>query len=162
MKQRGFTLLELILTIAVLTIFTAAAIPVARSTIKRQREVELRRALRDLRTALDRYRQIADTGLIKSTEMTPSEQCMGGGIGTGCYPPNLDVLVEGVSLSRGVDRKIKLLRKIPVDPMTGQAEWGMRSFKQEPSARSWDGQNVFDVYSLSDGTALDGTKYKDW
>ncbi len=162
MRQKGFTLLELILTIAVLTIFTAAAIPIARNTFKRQKEIELRHALRELRTALDRYRQIADSGLIKSTEITPSDQCMGGQVGTGCYPPSLDVLVEGVELSRGVDRKIKLLRKIPVDPMTGQTEWGKRSFKDDPDSRSWGGLNIFDVYSLSNGTALDGTKYRDW
>jgi len=162
MRQKGFTLLELILTIAVLTIFTAAAIPIAKNTVKRQREIELRRDLRDLRSAIDRYRQIADTQLVKTTEITPSEQCMGGTIGTGCYPPDLDILVEGVPLSRGVDRKIKLLREIPLDPMTGDRKWGLRSFKQDSDSRSWDGQNVFDVYSLSDGTALDGTKYKDW
>jgi general secretion pathway protein G len=150
------------LAIAVLTIFTAAVIPVTKNTVKRQREIELRRALRELRTAIDRYRQIADSGLIKSTEITPSEQCMGGGVGTGCYPPELDVLVKGVPLSRGVDRRIKLLREIPVDPMTGKAEWGKRSFRDDPDSRSWGGQNVFDVYSLSDGLALDGTRYRDW
>jgi general secretion pathway protein G len=162
MRQKGFTLLELILTLVVMTIFTAAAIPVARNTIKRQKEVELRRALREMRTALDRYRQIADAGLIKSTEITPTEQCMGGQVGTGCYPPDLEKLVDGIPLSRGVDKKIKLLRKLPVDPITGRAEWGKRSFRDDKDSRSWGGGNIFDVYSLSDGTALDGTKYRDW
>jgi general secretion pathway protein G len=162
MNQKGFTLLELIITILVLTIFTGAVIPVAKNTIKRQKEIELRRALRELRTALDRYRQIADTGLVKSTDITPSDQCMGGQIGTGCYPKKLEDLVEGVPLSRGVDKKIKLLRKVPIDPMTGKAEWGKRSFSDDPESRGWGGLNIFDVYSMSDGTALDGSKYRDW
>ncbi|RMG54521.1 MAG: type II secretion system protein [Acidobacteria bacterium] len=162
MRERGFTLLELIITMIVLMIFTMVAIPVAKNTIKRQREIELRRALRELRTAIDRYRQIADAGLVNRLRINPSEECMGGTIGTGCYPPDLDVLVEGVELRGTTGRKIKLLREIPVDPMTGKAEWGLRSFQQDPEARSWDGLNVFDVYSLSDGVALDGTRYRDW
>jgi general secretion pathway protein G len=161
-SERGFTLLELILTITVLTIFTAAAIPVAKNAVKRQKEIELRRALRELRTALDRYRQIADMGMINTLKIKPSEECMGRQIGTGCYPPDLEVLVEGVELRGATTRKIKLLRKIPVDPMTGRADWGVRSFQDDPESRSSGGQNVFDVYSKSDGTALDGTRYRDW
>jgi general secretion pathway protein G len=162
-RLKGFTLLELLLTITVLLIFTAAAIPVARNTVKRQREVELRLSLRELRTAIDRYRQVASMGVINPLKMKPSEECMGGGVQFGgCYPPDLDVLVEGIELRGATTRKIKLLRKIPVDPMTGRAEWGRRSFHQDPDSRSWDSRNVFDVYSLSDGVALDGTKYRDW
>lgn len=162
MKQDGFTVLELILTMTILLIFTMVAIPVAKNSVKRQREIELRQNLRQLRTAIDRYRQIADTGLINRFDITPSEQCMGGTIGTGCYPPDLEVLVEGVQLRGATDRKIKLLRRIPVDPMTGEAEWGLRSFQDDPETRGWGGQNVFDVYSLSSDTALDGTGYRDW
>ncbi|MCS6818058.1 MAG: prepilin-type N-terminal cleavage/methylation domain-containing protein [Blastocatellia bacterium] len=150
---QGFTLLELILTIAILSIFTAAAIPIARNAVQRQREVELRRALRELRTAIDRYKRAYDAGLISRLE-TQAE--------TEGYPPNLEVLVNGVQLAGSPDRKIRFLRRIPVDPMTGRAEWGLRSTQDEPNARSWGGQNVFDVYSLSDGVALDGTRYRDW
>jgi general secretion pathway protein G len=149
----GFTLLELILTIAVLTIFTAGAIPIARNAVKREREIELRRALREIRTAIDRYKRAADAGLISPFEV---KQDSDG------YPPNLDVLVEGVPLAGSPDRKLRFLRRIPVDPMTGRAEWGLRSTRDAPDARNWGGQNVFDVYSLSDATALDGTKYRDW
>lgn len=151
--RAGFTLLELILTIAVLTIFTAGAIPIARNAIKREREIELRRALREIRTAIDRYKRAADAGLISPFEI---KQDSDG------YPPNLDVLVEGVPLAGSPDRKLRFLRRIPVDPMTGRAEWGLRSTRDDPDARSWGGQNVFDVYSLSEATALDGTKYRDW
>jgi len=152
-RARGFTLLELILTLAVLSIVTAAAIPIARNAVQRQREVELRRALRELRTAIDRYKRAYDAGIISRLE-TQAE--------TEGYPPNLDVLVNGVQLAGSPDRKIRFLRRIPVDPMTGRAEWGLRSTQDEPNARSWGGQNVFDVYSLSEGTALDGTRYRDW
>jgi len=162
MKQNGFTLLELILTIAVLTIFTAAAIPVTKNAVKRQREIELRTSLRQLRTAIDRYRQIADRGLVNRLKIKPSEECMGGQIGTGCYPSDLDVLVDGVELTGVTTRKIKLLREIPVDPITGEADWGKRSFQDDSDSRAWGGQNVFDVYSKSDGIALDGTRYRDW
>lgn len=151
--QAGFTLLELILTIAVLTIFTAGAIPIARNAIKREREIELRRALREIRTAIDRYKRAADAGLISPFEI---KQDSDG------YPPKLEVLVEGVPLAGSPDRKLRFLRRIPVDPMTGRAEWGLRSTRDDPDARSWGGQNVFDVYSLSEATALDGTKYRDW
>lgn len=152
-RRAGFTLLELILTIAVLTIFTAGAIPIARNAIKREREIELRRALREIRTAIDQYKRAADAGLISPFEV---KQDSDG------YPPNLTVLVEGVPLAGSPDRKLRFLRRLPVDPMTGRAEWGLRSTRDEPDARNWGGQNVFDVYSLSEATALDGTKYRDW
>jgi general secretion pathway protein G len=160
--QRGFTLLELMVTIIVLLVFTAAAIPMARNAVKRQREIELRHALRELRTALDRYRQIADMGLVNTLKVKPSEECMGRQIGTGCFPPELEVLVEGVDLRGATTRKIRLLRDIPLDPMTGQRKWGLRSFQDDPESKAWGGQNVFDVYSLSNNSALDGTKYTDW
>jgi len=152
-RDGGFTLLELILTIAILSIFTAAAIPIARNAVQRQREVELRRALRELRTAIDRYKRAYDAGIISRFEAQAE---------TEGYPPNLDVLVNGVQLAGSPDRKIRFLRRIPVDPMTGRAEWGLRSTQDEPNSRSWGGQNVFDVYSLSEGTARDGTRYRDW
>ena len=136
-----------------MSVFTAAAIPIARNAIQRQREIELRRALRELRTAIDRYKRAYDAGIISRFEMQAE---------TEGYPPNLEVLVNGVQLAGSPDRKIRFLRRIPVDPMTGRAEWGLRSTQDEPTARSWGGQNVFDVYSLSDGIALDGTRYRDW
>lgn len=152
-SSRGFTLLELILTVAILSIFTALAVPIARNAVQRQREVELRRALRELRTAIDRYKRAYDAGLISRFEMQAESEG---------YPPNLNVLVEGVPLAGSPDRKIRFLRRIPVDPMTGRAEWGLRSTQDEPNSQSWGGQNVFDVYSLSEGVALDGTRYRDW
>jgi len=150
---RGLTLLELILTITILCLFTAVTVPIARNAIIREREIELRRALREIRTAIDRYKRAADGGLISRLEMKAESEG---------YPPNLEVLVEGVQLAGSTDRKLRFLRRIPVDPMTGRAEWGLRSTQDEPGARSWGGQNVFDVYSLSDKTALDWTKYRDW
>jgi general secretion pathway protein G len=144
------TLLELILASAMLMILASAALPVARVTIKRQKEAELRRALRELRTAIDRYKDTADRNLI------PVE------VGTEGYPPDLETLVNGVELATARERKIRFLRKIPIDPMTGRADWGLRSVQDDPKSNSWGGQNVFDVYSRSYGIALDGSRYADW
>lgn len=146
----GFSLIELILTIALISIFAGMAVPLARNTIRREREVELRRALREMRVAIDRYKEASDRGFIQVK------------LGTEGYPEKLDVLVEGVTMTGAVDKKLKFLRRIPEDPMTGTAEWGLRAYQDDPASTSWGGQNVFDVYTRSEGIALDGTKYKDW
>lgn len=148
--QRGMTLLELIVACAILLILASAALPLARGSIKRQQEAELRRALREIHTAIDRYKDLADRNLIQVE------------LGTEGYPPDLETLVKGVQLAGAPDRRIRFLRKIPIDPMTGRADWGMRSVQDDPDSGSWGGQNVFQVYSQSFGTALDGTQYKDW
>jgi general secretion pathway protein G len=197
--QTGMTLLELIIACAILLVLASAAMPVARYTVKRQKEAELRRELREMRDAIDRYKDAADRNLIRVEA------------GTEGYPPDLDTLVKGVDLTaqqgagiagattpgqpivpatgfggfgsgvasgfgqtqtqgqnsgsnQGQDlvRHVRFLRRIPVDPMTGRAEWGMRSVQDDPGSTSWGGKNVFDVFSLSIGTALDGGKYSDW
>ncbi len=146
----GMTLLELIIACAILMILASAALPVARVTIQRRKEAELRRDLRAMRDAIDRYKDVADRNLIPVKADTEG------------YPPDLETLVQGVKLAGPGDRRIRFLRKIPVDPMTGRAEWGLRSVQDDPDSQSWGGQDVFDVYSLSQGTALDATKYSDW
>jgi general secretion pathway protein G len=147
-RESGLTLLELIIACALLLILASAAIPLVRITIVRSREAELRRSLREIRNAIDRYKDLADT-LAFQTE-----------VGSNGYPPDLDTLVKGVTVAG--DRKVRFLRRIPIDPMTGKREWGMRSVQDDPDSSSWGGDNVFDVHSLSDGTALDGTKYSAW
>lgn len=144
------TLLELIVACAILLILASAALPLARGSIKRQQEAELRRCLREIHTAIDRYKDLADRNLIQVE------------LGTEGYPPDLETLVKGVQLAGAPDRRIRFLRKIPIDPMTGNADWGLRSVQDDPDSGSWGGQNVFQVYSRSYGTALDGTQYKDW
>ena len=146
------TLLELIIACTILLILSSAALPIARFTIVREREKELRRDLRDMRTAIDRYKDYADRGMIRTE------------VGSEGYPPDLDTLVKGVALgASGANGKtVRFLRRVPVDPMTGQADWGMRSIQDDPDSQSWGGKNVFDVYSKSQGLALDGTKYTDW
>jgi general secretion pathway protein G len=146
----GMTLLELIIACAILMILSSAAIPIARYTIVRQKERDLRIALRDMKKAIGRYKDMADHNLIRVE------------VGSEGYPPDLETLVKGIKLGAGNDRKIRFLRKIPVDPMTGRAEWGLRAVQDDPDSTSWGGKNVFDVYSKSTGTALDGTKYSDW
>ncbi len=147
---RGYSLTELVMVVACILILTAAIVPVTRLGVQRQREMELREALRNMRNAIDDYKRLSDQGLI------PID------LGTEGYPKSLDALVEGVDLVGQIKKKRRFLRKIPVDPMTQKAEWGLRSYQDEPDSRSWGRQNVYDVYSLSDGTALDKTKYKDW
>jgi len=149
-KRRGFSLIELIMTVTIISILVGLAVPLARNSIQRQREVELRTALREIRTAIDKYKEYHDRGQIQ------------GEVGTEGYPKTLEVLVEGVPLIGAVDKKLKLLRRIPIDPMTNSTEWGLRSYQDEPEAFAWGGENVFDVYTKSEGTALDGTKYKEW
>ncbi|HUM01896.1 MAG TPA: type II secretion system protein [Thermoanaerobaculia bacterium] len=148
--SRGYSLTELVMVVACILILTAAIVPVTRLGVQRQRELELREALRSMRSAIDDYKRLSDQGLI------PVD------LGSEGYPKSLEVLVEGVDLVGQVKKKRRFLRKIPVDPMTLKAEWGLRSYQDEPDSRSWGRQNVYDVYSLSDGTGLDKTKYKDW
>jgi general secretion pathway protein G len=146
-RERGFTLIELIVATAILLILTGMVLPSARMAVTRERERELRQDLWMMRDAIDRYKDAADRGAFQQK------------VGAEGYPPDLDTLVNGVDVS---GKKLKFLRKIPVDPMTGKTEWGMRSMQDDPTSDSWGEQNVFDVYTKSQGTALDGTKYKDW
>lgn len=181
-SDAGLTLLELIFTIGILLILSTAAIPVFRMTVQHRKEAELRYELREMRNAIDRYKDDADKNLIRTE------------VGSENYPPDLQTLVDGVTISGGsggigvsaasvasasqlspsqslsaaggamsdMPSKVRYLRKVPVDPMTGKADWGMRSVQDDPDSTSWGGHNVFDVYSQSAGTATDGTKYSDW
>lgn len=149
-RRGGFTLTELIVAFTIMSVLTLAALPVAKVTIQRQREVELHRALREIRDAIDRYKLASDQNLIEKK------------LDTEGYPSDLQTLVDGVSLLNTVDKKIKFLRRIPKDPMTGTTDWGLRSYQDDPDSTSWGGQNVFDVFTKGQGTALDGTKYSDW
>ncbi len=146
--SRGFTLLELIVASTILSILTLMALPLARVTIQREREKQLRQDLWEMRDAIDRYKDAADRQLFQTKVDSQN------------YPPDLETLVKGVDAQAG--KKIRFLRSIPTDPMTKSKEWGLRSMQDDPDSDSWGGQNVFDVYSKSEGTALDGTKYKDW
>jgi general secretion pathway protein G len=146
----GFTMVELAVVAAMIAILAAMVIPVARYSLRRQKEIELRHQLRTMREAIDKYKQLSDAGLIPITL---------GGEG---YPPDLETLVKGVNLVGKVDKKQKFLRRIPIDPITGKEEWGLRSYQDEADSFAWGGQNVYDVYTLSEGKALDGTLYKDW
>jgi general secretion pathway protein G len=180
--QAGMTLLELIIACGILLVLSSAAMPLARVTIKRQREAELRRELREMRDSIDRYKNDADKNLIRTE------------VGSENYPPDLETLVAGVDITVGataqvgvsaaalaaasgtaqgagissptstteLPSKVRYLRKIPVDPMTGKAEWGLRAIQDDPDSHSWGGHNVFDVYSLSTDTGMDGTNYGDW
>jgi general secretion pathway protein G len=147
--QRGFTLAELVMVVALIALLSTMVLPVAKFTVKRRKEADLRLSLRLMRNAIDEYKRLSDQGLIPITL---------GGEG---YPEELEVLVEGVELV-GQDIKRRFLRRIPRDPMTGEQEWGLRSYQDDVDTTSWGGENVYDVRSLSDGTAIDGTKYKDW
>jgi general secretion pathway protein G len=151
--ERGFTFVEMLVVVALVAILASAVMPLARVAAQRQREIELRRNLRDIRTAIDRYKDAADQGQIAATKVK---------LGSEGYPPDLEILVVGVDAAGASDRKLKFLRRIPIDPITREAVWGMRSYDDKPDAKSWGGQNVYDVYSKSEGTALDGTKYQDW
>jgi general secretion pathway protein G len=148
-RQKGYTLAELVMVAAMIALLATIVLPVAKFTVKRNKEADLRLALRKMRTAIDEHKKLSDNGMI------PVKL---GGEG---YPESLEVLVEGIDLV-GQERKQRFLRRIPIDPMTGEAEWGLRSYQDEPDSTSHGGQNVYDVYSLSDGTGLDGTEYKDW
>ena len=147
MRRNGFTMVELIVAMTILMILTAVAMPVVRVTVQRGKERELRRDLWEMRDAIDRYKDAADRGAFQVK------------VDSQGYPPDLETLVKGVD-SNG--KKLRFLRRIPVDPMTGTNEWGLHSMQDDPDSDSWGGQSVFDVYTKSDGTGLDGTKYKTW
>jgi len=153
-QRRGFSFIELLVVTTIILVLAGAVMPLARITVQRQREIELRRALREIRTAIDKYKDAVDQGQIGGTDNQ---------LGSEGYPPDLETLVEGVTAAGDASgQKLKFLRRIPVDPMTRSTEWGLRSYQDAPDVRSWGGKNVFDVYSRSEGTALDGTKYRDW
>jgi general secretion pathway protein G len=147
------TFLELVATAAILMILASAILPLGRVAHRRQQEIELRRDLRRMREAIDRYKLAVDQGLIGGTDVK---------LGSEGYPPDLETLVKGVNRVGTVDRKLKFLRRIPVDPMTGSAEWGMRCYQDDPDSTSWCGENVWDVYSTSTAKGLDGTVYDTW
>jgi len=153
LRRAGFTLLELVIAMVVLGILAAAVVPTTQKVVKNRKELELKRVLLEMREAIDRFKRAADEGEI---ELTDIDQ-----LG---YPADFDELVHGVRLRSpdGERRTVRFLRRVPVDPMTGEAVWGMRSVQDEPDSKSWGGENLFDVYSLSDGTALDGTEYSEW
>lgn len=146
-RAAGFTLIELIVATAIMVILSMMALPLARVSIKREKEHELRYDLWMMRDAIDRYKDAADRGAFQVK------------VGSEGYPPDMDTLVKGVDAN---GKKLRFLRRVPVDPMTGKDDWGMRSMQDDPTSDSWGGQNVFDVFTKSEDTALDGTKYKDW
>jgi general secretion pathway protein G len=154
MSQRGYTFIELIVVTTILLILASAVMPLAQVTSQRQREAELRRDLREMRTAIDRFKDAVDQGMIAASELEPGNEG---------YPPTLETLVEGIPAANDASgRKLKFLRRIPIDPMTNSDDWGMRAYQDEPDTSSWGGRNVYDVYTRSGGTGLDGTKYRDW
>ncbi len=150
--ESGFTLLELIITLAIIAILAAGTVPVARNMIKRQKEMELRQSLREIRKAIDSYKVFCDTGSISPLDKKVEDEC---------YPPTLETLVEGIRPMNKTELT-RFLRSIPNDPFTGKPDWGLRSIQDSPDSTSWGGQNVFDVYTTAPGTALDGSKYADW
>lgn len=160
-SHRGFTLLEIIIVIAILSILTAAAVPMVRNTVRRERESDLRYSLRQLRQAIDRYKEYAE----RFPNAIPIELKTQSG-----YPKELEILEKGFTPANSVGTSgniVRFLRKIPIDPMTdndgsGLNDWGIRSSKDRPDSGSWGGEDVFDVYSKSNGTAMNGTRYRDW
>jgi general secretion pathway protein G len=152
--QKGYTFIEVVIVTAIVMILASAVMPLAQVTSRRQREAELHRSLREMRTALDKFKDAVDSGQIPQSELEPGNEG---------YPPDLQTLVDGVTPANdATGRKLKYLRRIPIDPMTNGTEWGLRSYQDKPDATTWGGKNVFDVYTTSTATALDGTKYRDW
>jgi general secretion pathway protein G len=157
-RPAGFTLLELIITMALMSIIAMAVFPLAKTTVRRQQEAQLKRNLRQIRDGIDRYKRFCDAPPIPGVsginplDRKPDDMC---------YPPSLDILVEGVNIN-GSPNKVRFLNRIPPDPITGKSDWGTVSMQDEPEAKNWGGQNVYDVYSKSEGKALDGTSYNKW
>jgi len=152
--SRGYTFVELLVVTTVLMVLASAVLPLTRVTMQRQREVELRRSLREMRVAIDRFKDAADMGRIATSAFEA---------GSEGYPPDLETLVEGVTAANDASgTKLRYLRRVPVDPMTGDTDWGLRAYSDAPDATRWGGKSVFDVYSKSEGVGLDGTKYRDW
>ena len=150
-RERGLTLIELIVAFTILLILTSMAVPLARVKVRNEKERELRWALREMRTAINKYKDASDQGLLGPAKMD-----------TEGYPESLDVLVEGVKLAGQVDKKVRFLRRVPKDPMTNSTDWGKRSMQDDPTSQSWGGQNVFDVYTKTTDKAADGTSYSEW
>ena len=148
----GFTLIEMIVTLGILAMLAGLAIPAARNDAKRRREVQLKYSLSEFRRAIDSYKADCERGLVGPLDRKLNDEC---------YPPKLEVLVEGIHPPNST-KTIRYLRAIPIDPMSGKAEWGLRSVQDDPDTSSWGEQNVYDVHSLSDATALNGTKYREW
>jgi general secretion pathway protein G len=154
LTDAGYTFIEIAVVTAIVAILASAALPLARVTIQRNREIELRRYLREMRTAIDKFKDAADAGTISPDDLGPNSDN---------YPRTLEILVEGVDVKDDkTGKRLRFLRRIPVDPMTRTTEWGMRSSRDEPDATTWGGQNVYDVYTTHQGVGLDGTKYSDW
>jgi general secretion pathway protein G len=151
-NQRGLTLVELIVAFTIMSLLTAMAVPLARYKVRREKEKELRYALREIRTAIDKYKDMSDMGKLGVQQKAGSDG----------YPESLEVLVEGVKGQGQVDKKVRFLRRIPRDPFTKSTEWGKRSTQDEPTSTSWGGQNVFDIYTKTTEKAKDGTAYSDW
>ena len=152
--ERGYSFVELLVVSAIVLILASAVMPLTRVTMQRQREAELRRALREMRTAIDRHKDAVDLGMIGGLEVEAGNEG---------YPASLEILVEGVEMANdATGRKMRFLRRVPFDPMTQSREWGLRSYDDEPDSRRWSGDNVYDVYTRSTATALDGTRYDEW
>jgi len=153
-RHGGYSFVELLVVVTIVLVLASGVLPLARVTVQRQREIELRRVLRELRTAIDKHKDAVDTGQIGGTDVKTGNEG---------YPADLQVLVDGVTAANDASgRKLRFLRRIPIDPMTKTTDWGLRSYQDKPDATNWGGQNVFDVYTKSTGTALDGTRYRDW
>jgi len=154
LRERGYSFIELLIVTAILFVLASAVMPLAQVTSQRQREAELRANLRQMRTAIDKFKDAVDQGRISQMELQP---------GSEGYPPDLETLVQGVPIQGDASgAMLKFLRRVPVDPMTNSTDWGKRSYQDRPDAQSWGRQNVFDVYTKSEATALDGTKYREW
>ena len=153
-NERGYSFVELLIVSVILLILASAAAPLARVTVQRERETELRRGLREVRVAIDNYKDAVDLGVIGGPDLDPRNQG---------YPPDLQTLVDGVEpLDENAGEVLRFLRRIPIDPITREAGWGLRSYQDDPDTPTWGGQNVYDIYSRAPGTALDGTRYRDW
>ena len=153
-SSRGYSFVELLVVSALLLVLASAVLPLSQVTMQRQREAELRRSLREMRTAIDRYKDAVDLGMIGGTDVRAESEG---------YPPDLETLVEGVEVTNdATGRKLRFLRRIPFDPITKSQEWGLRAYQDDPDSTSWSGDNVYDVYTRSRASALDGTNYNEW